>query len=77
MTNPVNLISSRMLRTLGSGARAGHRPIGIYLALPTVTTHVSGILAKLGLNNRVQIALLVHDAGLLDRAVGQANRPVD
>ncbi|MGH3487780.1 MAG: hypothetical protein ACRDP8_07675 [Actinopolymorphaceae bacterium] len=29
-------------------------------------THVSAILGKLNLNNRVQIALLVHDAGLLD-----------
>jgi DNA-binding NarL/FixJ family response regulator len=27
---------------------------------------VSSILTKLGLNNRVQIALLAHDAGLLD-----------
>jgi DNA-binding NarL/FixJ family response regulator len=33
------------------------------MALPTVKTHVSRILAKLELNNRVQIALLVHDAG--------------
>jgi DNA-binding NarL/FixJ family response regulator len=32
--------------------------------VPTVKTHVSGILAKLDLNNRVQIALLTHDAGL-------------
>ncbi|MFJ2029771.1 response regulator [Streptosporangium sp. NPDC087985] len=38
----------------------------LYLSVPTVKTHVSAILAKLGLNNRVQIALLVHDAGLLD-----------
>ncbi|WP_326824210.1 response regulator transcription factor [Streptosporangium sp. NBC_01756] len=38
----------------------------LYLSVPTVKTHVSGILAKLDLNNRVQIALLVHDAGLLD-----------
>ncbi|MBB4936057.1 DNA-binding NarL/FixJ family response regulator [Streptosporangium album] len=38
----------------------------LYLGVPTVKTHVSAILAKLGLNNRVQIALLVHDAGLLD-----------
>jgi hypothetical protein len=29
-------------------------------------THVSSILAKLDLNNRVQVALLAHDAGLLD-----------
>ncbi len=32
----------------------------------TVKTHVSRILTKLDMNNRVQIALLVHDAGLLD-----------
>ncbi|MCX5386464.1 response regulator transcription factor [Streptomyces sp. NBC_00083] len=37
----------------------------LYLSVPTVKTHVSRVLAKLGLNNRVQIALLVHDAGLL------------
>jgi DNA-binding NarL/FixJ family response regulator len=38
----------------------------LYLSVPTVKTHVSAILAKLGLNNRVQVALLVHDAGLID-----------
>ncbi|MFD0885073.1 response regulator transcription factor, partial [Streptosporangium algeriense] len=38
----------------------------LHLSVPTVKTHVSGVLAKLELNNRVQIALLVHDAGLLD-----------
>jgi DNA-binding NarL/FixJ family response regulator len=36
----------------------------LYLSVPTVKTHVSNILTKLGLNNRVQIALLAHDAGL-------------
>ena len=38
----------------------------LYLSVATVKTQVSRILAKLDLNNRVQIALLVHDAGLLD-----------
>jgi DNA-binding NarL/FixJ family response regulator len=38
----------------------------LHLAVPTVKTHVSNILMKLDLNNRVQIALLAHDAGLLD-----------
>jgi DNA-binding NarL/FixJ family response regulator len=38
----------------------------LHLAVPTVKTHVSNILAKLDLNNRVQIALLAHEAGLLD-----------
>jgi len=42
----------------------------LHLSVPTVKTHVSSILAKLGLNNRVQIALLVHDAGLLDEPEG-------
>jgi DNA-binding NarL/FixJ family response regulator len=38
----------------------------LYLGVPTVETHVSSILTRLDLDNRVQIALLVHDAGLLD-----------
>ncbi|GAA4942471.1 response regulator transcription factor [Streptomonospora halophila] len=37
----------------------------LHLSVPTVKTHVSRILAKLDLNNRVQVALLVHDAGLI------------
>ncbi|GIG64468.1 response regulator [Phytomonospora endophytica] len=37
----------------------------LHLSVPTVKTHVSAILTKLDLNNRVQIALLAHDAGLL------------
>ncbi|RSS61141.1 response regulator transcription factor [Streptomyces sp. WAC06614] len=37
----------------------------LYMSVPTVKSHVSHILAKLGLDNRVQIALLVYRAGLL------------
>ena len=33
------------------------------MGVPTVKAHVSHILTKLGLGNRVQIALAVHDAG--------------
>jgi DNA-binding NarL/FixJ family response regulator len=41
--------------------------IGRELAMSeaTVKAHVSRVLAKLGLTNRVQAAILVHDAGLL------------
>jgi DNA-binding NarL/FixJ family response regulator len=39
---------------------AAHHHIG----LATVKTHVSAILTKLDLTNRVQVAVLVHDAGL-------------
>jgi DNA-binding NarL/FixJ family response regulator len=38
----------------------------LFLGVPTVKTHVSRIVTKLDLNNRVQIALLAQDAGLLD-----------
>ena len=36
----------------------------LYMSVATVKAHVSRLLAKLELNNRVQIALLAHDAGL-------------
>jgi DNA-binding NarL/FixJ family response regulator len=35
----------------------------LYMSVATVKAHVSRILEKLELNNRVQIALLAHDAG--------------
>lgn len=34
----------------------------LYMSVATVKAHVSRVLTKLALNNRVQIALLVHDA---------------
>ncbi|KIH99754.1 LuxR family transcriptional regulator [Streptomonospora alba] len=36
----------------------------LYMSVPTVKAHVSSILTKLDLDNRTQIALLAHDAGL-------------
>ena len=38
----------------------------LYLSEATVKTHVSRLLLKLGCANRVQVAILAHDAGLLD-----------
>lgn len=38
----------------------------LFMSVATVKTHVSRVLAKLDLNNRVQIALLAYDAGLLE-----------
>ncbi|MEU3723317.1 response regulator transcription factor [Streptomyces sp. NPDC031705] len=50
---------------LGIGQGKSNAEIGeaLYLGVSTVKTHVSSILTKLGLNNRVQVALFVHDAG--------------
>ncbi|WP_218018998.1 response regulator [Nocardia vermiculata] len=36
----------------------------LYMSVPTVKAHVSHILTKLALDNRTQIALAAHDAGL-------------
>ncbi len=52
---------------VGRGASNAEIAAALYMSVPTVKTYVSRLLAKLGLNNRVQIALLVHDAGLLDQ----------
>jgi DNA-binding NarL/FixJ family response regulator len=35
----------------------------LYMSIATVKAHVSRLLEKLQFNNRVQIALLAHDAG--------------
>ena len=36
----------------------------LFLSVPTVKAHVSRLFEKLGVGNRVQIAILVHDAGI-------------
>ncbi|WP_250306590.1 response regulator transcription factor [Streptomyces sp. A 4/2] len=51
---------------VGRGQSNAEIAAALYLSVPTVKTQVSRILARLGFNNRVQIALLVHDAGFLD-----------
>ena len=37
----------------------------LYLSIPTVKSHVSRLLTKLDSSNRVQVAMIVHDAGLV------------
>jgi DNA-binding NarL/FixJ family response regulator len=49
---------------IGRGESNAEISANLHLSVPTVKTHVSAILTKLGLNNRVQIALLAHDVGL-------------
>ncbi|MFD8760747.1 response regulator [Streptomyces mirabilis] len=51
---------------VGQGSSNAEIAADLYMSVATVKTHVSRILAKLGLNNRVQIALLTYDAGLLE-----------
>ncbi|QKW30503.1 response regulator transcription factor [Streptomyces seoulensis] len=51
---------------VGRGLANAQIAADLFMSVPTVKAHVSRILAKLSLDNRVQIALLVHDAGLLE-----------
>jgi DNA-binding NarL/FixJ family response regulator len=49
---------------VGQGKSNAEVAAALYMSVATVKAHVSRLLMKLGLDNRVQIALLVHDAGL-------------
>lgn len=47
---------------VGEGVSNAEIGAKLFMSVATVKAHVSSLLAKLELNNRVQIALLVHDA---------------
>jgi DNA-binding NarL/FixJ family response regulator len=49
---------------IGEGKSNAEIAAELYMSVATVKAHVSRLLTKLELNNRVQIALLAHDAGL-------------
>lgn len=48
---------------VGSGASNAEVASALFMSEATVKAHVSHLLTKLDVNNRVQIAILVHDAG--------------
>jgi DNA-binding NarL/FixJ family response regulator len=50
----------QVAHAIGQGKTNAQIAADLYMSIPTVKAHVSHILTKLELNNRVQIALLVH-----------------
>jgi DNA-binding NarL/FixJ family response regulator len=62
-------LTDRELEVLGAVGRGlSNAEVGreLFMSEATVKAHVSRVLVKLGATNRVQVAILAHDAGLLD-----------
>ncbi|WP_432080530.1 response regulator [Streptomyces sp. WAC 04229] len=55
-----------VLRLLGTGLSNAEIADQLYLSAGTVKAHISRILTRTGCANRVQAAVLAHDAGMLD-----------
>lgn len=51
---------------IGGGQSNADIAKALYMGLPTVKAHASRVFTKLDVENRTQVAILVHDAGLLD-----------
>ncbi|MDE3720692.1 response regulator transcription factor [Nocardiopsis sp. N85] len=74
----------QVLALLGEGSSNGDIARRLFLVEGTVKGHVSAILARLGVRNRVEAAVLAHEAGLTpvhgapteppDRVTGPADR---
>lgn len=50
---------------VGRGASNSEVATDLHMSLATVKAHISHIFAKLGATNRVQVAICMHDAGLI------------
>ncbi|NLU68352.1 response regulator transcription factor [Streptomyces sp. HNM0574] len=55
-----------VLRLLGTGLSNAEIAARLHLSSGTVKAHISSILTRTGCTNRVQAAVLAHEAGLLD-----------
>jgi DNA-binding NarL/FixJ family response regulator len=62
----LTLLSERereVAHAVGRGLTNAEIAAELYMSVATVKAHVSRLLTKLGVDNRVQIALLVQEAG--------------
>jgi DNA-binding NarL/FixJ family response regulator len=55
-----------VLIEVGRGLSNNDIGAALYMSEATVKAHVSRLLVKLGAGNRVQVAILAHEAGVLD-----------
>ncbi|MEO3824640.1 response regulator transcription factor [Actinomadura sp. B10D3] len=66
---PLTAREREVLVAVGRGLANTDIAAALHMSEATVKTHVSRILTKLSLTNRVQAAILAHRAGLLDDAM--------
>lgn len=67
-TKALDALTERELEVavaVGRGLSNAEVAAELFLSVPTVKAHVSRVFEKLAVTNRVQIALYVHDAGLV------------
>jgi DNA-binding NarL/FixJ family response regulator len=55
---------TEVVRAVAGGQSNAEIAAALFMSVATVKAHISSILNKLDLDNRTQIALLAHDAGL-------------
>lgn len=62
-TTPLSQREEAVLALLATGLTNNEIGERLYLSLGTVKTHITGILTKLGLRNRVEAAMWAHETG--------------
>ncbi|MGW4027815.1 response regulator [Streptomyces sp. NPDC004838] len=68
---PLTVRESEVVALVGAGLSNAEIAERLYVVEGTVKAHVSAVLARLGLRNRVELAILAYEAG----AVGDSDRP--
>ena len=62
----VGLVDEEVLLAVARGLTNGEIGEALHISLSTVKSHLAALMAKLGVRNRVEIALFAYESGRLD-----------